>query len=51
MAQFKVATLEVYNLDESIAILIMKRGLRTFHFMYLLDKTHLKSYLEVLAHA
>lgn len=48
MARFKVATLEVYNLNEFVAMLVMKKGLRTSHFTYLLDKTHPKSYLEML---
>lgn len=49
VARSKVAILEVYNLDESMAMLGMKRGLRTSCFIYSLEKTHPKSYSEMLA--
>lgn len=50
MTWFKVATLEIYNLDKSVAMLVMKRGLRPFKFTCLLDKIYYKSYLELLVH-
>lgn len=49
--RFKSATLEIYNMDESIAMLALKRGLRSFRFTYSLDKTYPKSYSELLTHA
>lgn len=49
VAQFKKATLEVYNLDVSVAMLARKRRICTFCFTYSLDKTHSKSYSEMLA--
>lgn len=42
---------EIYNLDEVEAMLMMKRGLRSSRFTYLLDKTYTKSYLELLNYA
>lgn len=48
MARFKSAALEIYHLDESMAILAIKRGLCTSCFTYFLDKKHPKSYLELL---
>lgn len=50
-AKFKATMLEVDNLDESMAMLVMKRGLYNSYFTYLLDKTHAKSYFEMLARA
>lgn len=50
MAQFKVATLQVYHLDEPMAMLALKRGLHTSHLTNFLDKMPVKSYLEMLAH-
>lgn len=46
-----MATLEIYHLDESLAMLAVKRGLHPSWFTYLLDKTYLKSYVELLIHA
>lgn len=51
MAWFKVAMLEVYNLDKSMAMIAKKRGLRTSRFTYSLDKANPKSYSEMLVHA
>lgn len=51
IVQFKLAILEIYNLDESVAMLAMKRGLRSSRFIYSLDKTYLKSYSKLLIHA
>ena len=51
VARFKAATLEVYNLDESLVMSALKWGLRTFRLTYSLDKTPTKSYAEVLARA
>lgn len=50
VTQFKVATLEIYNLDELMAMLAMKRGLHSSQFNFSLDKTYPKSYSELLAH-
>lgn len=43
--------LEIYHLDELMAMLSMKRWLHPSGFIYLLDKTYSKSYLELLTHA
>lgn len=51
VAGFKAATWKVYNLDESMAMLAMKRGLCTSCFTYTLDNSHSKFYSEMLAHA
>lgn len=51
MAQFKVAILEVYHLDNSLAMLVLKWGLPPSRLTYSLDKIPAKSYLEVLADA
>lgn len=48
VAQFKVTMLEIYHLDESVAMLGLKKGLRTSRFTYSLDKTYPKSYLEMM---
>lgn len=48
MVQFNAATLEIYNLDDCVAILALKRELCTSHFTYSLNKTYPKSYLEML---
>lgn len=41
VAWFKIAMLEVYYLDEFVAMLTLKRGLRPYRFTYSLDKTSL----------
>lgn len=51
MARFKVATLEVYHLDEFMAMLAFKRGLCFSRLTYSLDKTPMKSYSEMLTYA
>lgn len=50
MAGFKVAMLEVYNLDKSVSILVMKRELKTSRLTYSFDKKLLRTYLELLFH-
>lgn len=40
--------LEIYNLDESMAMLALKRKLYASYFTYLLDMTFSKSYLKIL---
>lgn len=49
--QFKVATLEVYHLDESVAMVALKRGLQPSCLTYSLDKAPTKNYLEMLTRA
>lgn len=49
VARFKVATLEVHNMDKSMIMLALKRGLHPSHFTYLLDKIFSKFYSEMLA--
>ena len=51
MACFKEAALEVYNLEDSVATLALKRGLRPSRFAYSFDKKPLSSYVELLAGA
>lgn len=51
MIRFKVAILEIYNMDEPVAMLALKRELWTSWFTYFLDKKPSKTYLELLAHA
>lgn len=51
VAWFMVATLKVYHLDESIAMLALKWGLCPSHLTYSLDKISIKSYSEMLVHA
>lgn len=50
MAQFKTVTLEVYHLNESMAMLALKYKLHPSHLTNSLDKRPAKSYLEMLAH-
>lgn len=50
VAYFKVATLEIYHLDEDMAMLSMKQGLCPSRFTFSLDKTFYKSYSELLMH-
>ena len=51
MAHFNVVTLEVRDLNEDMAILIMKRGLKESRFTYSLNKTLSQIYTELLKHA
>lgn len=51
VAQFKIATIKIYNLDEPIAIIAMKRRFRSSRFTYFLDKIYPKSYSKLLTHA
>lgn len=48
MIRFKLVMLEVYNLDQSVAMLAMKRGFHTSYFTCSMDKKHSRSYLELL---
>lgn len=50
MARFKLAILEVYNLDELVTMLAMKRELCPSYFTYSLDKMSPKSYLKMMVH-
>lgn len=50
-ARFKMTMLEIYNLNESMTMLALKRELRPSQFIYSLDKTYPKSYSESLTHA
>ena len=42
------STLEVRDLNEDMAISVMKKDLRRFKFTYSLDKTLLQTYVELL---
>lgn len=48
VARFKLATLKVYNPDEFMAMLAMKRELHTLYFTYSLNKKPPKFYAELL---
>ena len=48
MAHFNAATIEIKDLNEDMAISVMKRGLRGSQFTYSLDKTLLQTYAELL---
>ena len=48
MVRFNAITLEVKDLNEDMAILAMKRGLRGSRFTYSLDKNHPWTYAELL---
>lgn len=45
---FKSTTMNVYNLDEFVAMLVMKRGLCFSLFTYSLDKKSSRSYSKLL---
>lgn len=47
MVRFKTAMMEIYHLDEVVAMPAMKR-LHPSRFIYSLDKTYFMSYLELL---
>ena len=47
-AYFNIATLEVRDLNESIAITAMKWGLQSSKFIYFLDKILFQTYAEIL---
>lgn len=49
MARFKTVALEVYHLDDAMATLALKRGLRLSRFTYSLDKRLSSSYAELLS--
>ena len=51
MTRFNAATVEVRDLNEDMAISAMKKGLRGSRFTYSLDKTLLRTYVELLEHA
>lgn len=51
VTRFKVAILKIYNLDESVVMLAMKRELHSSQFTYSLDKTYSKSYSKLLVRA
>ena len=46
-----MATLEIYNLDDSFAMSVLKRGLCTFRINFSLDKKTDRSYSKVLLRA
>ena len=50
MVHFNTTTLEVQDLNENMAILIIKRGLRESRFTYTLNKTLPQTYAELLEH-
>lgn len=50
IARFKMAMLEIYNLDESVVMLGMKREFCSSRFTYLLDQTYSKFYLELVVY-
>ena len=51
VAHFNVATLEIRELNEDMAISIMKRGMRGSRFTYSLNKTLSRIYAELLKRA
>ena len=51
MVRFNTATLEVKDLNEAMAITIMKQGLLNSKFIYSLDKTLPWSYIELFKRA
>lgn len=50
MTWFKSIILEIYNLDEPVAMLTIKRCLHSSKFTYFLDKIYPKFYLELLTY-
>ena len=48
---FKAATLEVDHLDDPVAMLALKRGLRISRLTYSLDKNPVRFYAELLIRA
>lgn len=48
VAHFNTATLKVQDLNESVALLAMKKGLQSSIFTFFLDKKFSKTYLELL---
>ena len=51
LARFKVATLKIYDLDDSLVMSTLKRGFRPSRITFLLDKKLAHSYSEVLLRA
>ena len=51
MAHFNVATLEITDLNEFVAMSALKKGLKQSRFTYSLDKTFPKTYSKLLARA
>lgn len=51
MAWLKSIILEIYDLDERVAMLALKRGLHSSRFTYSLDKIYQKSYSKLLTRA
>ena len=51
VAHFNAATLEITDLNEFVAMLALKKGLKQSRFTYSLDKTFPKTYSELLARA
>ena len=49
MARFNVATLEITDLNEVVAMSAFKKGLKQSRFTYSLDKTFPRTYSELLA--
>ena len=51
MVRSNIATLEIKDLNEDMAISNMKRDLRRSKFTYSLDKNHPRIYTKLLEHA
>ena len=51
VARFNMATLEITDLNEYVAMSALKKGLKKSRFTYSLDKTFPKTYFELLARA
>ena len=49
VARFNVATLEITDLNEVVAMSAFKKGLKQSRFTYSLDKTFPRTYSELLA--
>ena len=51
VAHFNMATLEIIDLNEYVAMSTLKKGLKQSRFTYSLDKPFPKTYSELLARA
>ena len=51
IACFNMTMLEVHNLNEKVAMSALKRGLWNNYFLFSLDKSFSKDYIDLLTHA
>lgn len=47
LSHFNTVTLKVCNLDQSITIMVLKSGLQNNAFIFFLEKTYPKSFIEM----